>query len=89
MSRAARPIVAAVLLVGVLAVGGLALASTRKGKGGTGQPLTLPTKADPKLGTVSVGAATGYAGSVLIDTGAVNYDYMRPGWAYAGVKKDW
>lgn len=90
MSKKARPIIAAVLLVGVLGVTGLAFAATRKKTGGgTGKPITLPTSADPNLPTVQVGAATGYAKSVLIDTGSVNYDYIGPGWSYVGIRKDW
>lgn len=85
-----RPALAAAL-VGVLALGGVALASTlapRK-KVGTGAPVGLPTKADPTLPVQQVGVATGYAGTQLIDTGPVNYDYIGPGWAYAGIRKDW
>lgn len=85
-----RPAVV-VALVGVLAVGGLALVATTRKKTPTtvGRPVGLPTAADPSLPVQQVGVATGYAGTQLIDTGPVNYDYMAPGWAYAGTQKDW
>ncbi|WP_034383177.1 hypothetical protein [Deinococcus sp. YIM 77859] len=86
-----RPVLV-VAVLGVLAVGGVALAGTlapRKKAGGTGAPVGLPTKADPTLPVQQVGVATGYADTVLIDTGPVNYDYIGPGWAYAGIRKDW
>lgn len=87
-----RPVLA-VTLLGVLVTGGVALAlSLRRPQvaaGGTGAPVTLPGKADPSLPPVQVGVATGYASSVLIDTGPVDYSHIGPGWAYAGVKKDW
>lgn len=80
-------------IVGVLGVGGLALAAgqltSRLRPKGTGQPVGLPTTADPTLPVQQVGVATGYAGTQLIDTGAVNYDYIGPGWAYANIQKDW
>ncbi len=88
-----RPIVALVF-VGVLAVGGLALAGGLKGKtkaeGAGKDPLGLPTGADKNLPVQGVGVATGYAQSQLIDTGAVNYDYINPtSWAYVVTGKDW
>lgn len=87
-----RPVLA-VALLGALATGGVALALTLRrppsAAGGTGAPVTLPGKADASLPPVQVGVATGYAPSVLIDTGPVDYSYIGPGWAYAGVKKDW
>ncbi|MVN89373.1 hypothetical protein GO986_21800 [Deinococcus sp. HMF7620] len=85
-----RPVLAAALL-GILAAGGVAFAVTRpRAKAGqAGALVTLPTGADKSLPPVQVGVATGYAPSVLIDTGQVDYSYIGPGWAYAGVKKDW
>ncbi|THF88467.1 hypothetical protein E7T09_04480 [Deinococcus sp. KSM4-11] len=80
----------AVAVVAVLGVGGLALASSlAPRKKVTGTPVGLPTSADPTLPVQQVGVATGYAGTQLIDTGPVNYDYIGPGWAYAGIRKDW
>lgn len=90
MPKKGRRIVAFALL-GVLTGGGLAVAAGLRGPRapGTGKPLGLPTGADPTLPVQTVGVATGYARTQLVDTGAINYDYMGPGWAYAGIAKDW
>lgn len=53
------------------------------------RPNGPPRGADDKVPPVVVGSVSGYAPSVRIETGPVNYDYIGPGWAYVGIKKDW
>lgn len=85
-----RPVLV-VALLGVLTAGGVALVASlpRNRPAAPGAPVTLPAGANRTLPPVSVGVATGYAPTVLIDTGPVDYSYIGPGWAYAGVRKDW
>lgn len=82
-----RPLIV-IALVGVLALGGAAIAVTtrRPRQEQVTQPTTLPAAADPSLPPVQVGAATGYASSVIVGTGPVDYSYVGDGWLYHVLK---
>lgn len=85
----------ALVFVGVLAVGGLAVAGGLKGTGKKAEadkqgPAGLKVGVDNSLPTISVGVSTGFNPTVQIDTGSGEaYRYLEPGWSYAGIKKDW